>query len=79
MKQRHRFLVALIVLGLLMTGPFVVTALVFWLDLKESEHAAATALIGPRLPLGTVLTAVGFLFGVGAVRWLFVNLSLIHI
>lgn len=71
MKQSHRFLVALSVLGLLMAGPFVVTAVVFWLDLRESEHAIATALIGPRLPIGLMLAAIGFLFGVAAVRWLF--------
>ena len=33
MNAKTRFLIAIVVLGLLMTGPFVFTAVVFWLDL----------------------------------------------
>jgi DNA-binding response OmpR family regulator len=38
MKAKHRFALAVVVLGLLMTGPFVVTSLLVWLDMKEAER-----------------------------------------
>lgn len=71
MNARTRFLIAIVVLGLLMTGPFIFTAVVFWLDLTEPERAAASTLIGPRLPVGVLLTCFGFFIGVAVVRWLF--------
>ncbi|MBK9084398.1 MAG: DNA polymerase III subunit epsilon [Sterolibacteriaceae bacterium] len=71
MNPRIRFLVAIVLLGMLMTGPFIFTAVVLWVDFTESERAAATALIGPRLPIGVLLTSVGFFLGVALVRWAF--------
>ena len=71
MKAKSRFFVSIVVLGLFMTGPFLFTAVAFWLDLDEAERTAATALIVPRLPVGTLLTCFGFFLGVGVVRWLF--------
>ena len=67
MKAKHRFIVAVIVLGLLMTGPFVVTSLLVWLDLKEAERDMLTQL----LPVGTIMTLFGFAVGVGVLHKLF--------
>ena len=50
MKAKHRFILAVIVLGLLMTGPFVVTSLLVWLDMKDAERQMLTELLLSRLP-----------------------------
>lgn len=71
LNARHRLFVAIGVLGLLMTGPFVLTALIIWLDVQAEERDALIQLIVPRLPLGTVLTIFGFVLGVLVVRHLF--------
>ena len=71
MKAKHRFIVAVIVLGLLMTGPFVVTSLLVWLDLKEAERDMLTQLLLSRLPVGTIMTLFGFAVGVGVLHKLF--------
>ena len=56
MKAKHRFILAVIVLGLLMTGPFLVTSLLVWLDMKEAERQMLTELLMSRLPVGTMRT-----------------------
>ncbi|MCL2523424.1 MAG: exonuclease domain-containing protein [Betaproteobacteria bacterium] len=71
MKAKHRFLLAVVVLGLLMTGPFVVTSLIVWLDMRESEHRMLAELLLSRLPLGTVMTLFGFAIGVSVLYKLF--------
>ncbi|MBI2277106.1 MAG: DNA polymerase III subunit epsilon [Dechloromonas sp.] len=71
MKAKHRFIFAVIVLGLLMTGPFVVTSLLVWLDMKEAERVMLTELLVSRLPVGTMMTLVGFAFGVAVLHKLF--------
>ena len=71
MKAKHRFIVALIVLGLLMTGPFVVTSLLVWLDMKEAERTMLTELLISRLPVGTTMTLFGFALGAGVLHKLF--------
>ena len=71
MKAKHRFIVAVIVLGLLMTGPFVVTSLLVWLDLKDTERDMLTQLLLSRLPVGTIMTLFGFAVGVGVLHKLF--------
>ena len=71
MKAKHRFIVAVIVLGLLMTGPFVVTSLLVWMDLKEAERDMLTQLLLSRLPVGTIMTLFGFAVGVGVLHKLF--------
>ena len=50
MKAKHRFIIAVIVLGLLMTGPFVVTSALVWLDMREAERNMLTDLLLSRLP-----------------------------
>lgn len=64
MKAKHRFIIAVIVLGLLMTGPFVVTSALVWLDMREAERNMLTELLLSRLPVGTLMTLFGFVIGV---------------
>ena len=71
MKAKHRFIFAVLVLGLLMTGPFVVTSLLVWLDMKEAERGLLTGLLMSRLPVGTLMTLFGFAIGVGVLHKLF--------
>ena len=71
MKAKHRFYLAIVVLGLLMTGPFVVTSLLVWLDMKEAERSMLTELLVSRLPVGTMMTLFGFVIGVLVLHRLF--------
>ena len=71
MKAKHRFALAVVVLGLLMTGPFFVTSLLVWLDMKEAERAMLTDLLLSRLPVGTMMTVFGFAIGVLVLHKLF--------
>ncbi len=71
MKAKHRFSLSIVVLGLLMTGPFVVTSLLVWLDMKEAERAMLTELLLSRLPIGTMMTLFGFVVGVLVLHKLF--------
>jgi DNA polymerase III subunit epsilon len=71
MKAKHRLILAVIVLGLLMTGPFVVTSLLVWLDMKDAEREMLTGLLMSRLPIGTVMTLFGFGIGVVVLHKLF--------
>jgi DNA polymerase-3 subunit epsilon len=71
MNARIRFFLAVGALGLLMTGPFVLTAAVLFADAQEAERAALLQLLAPRLPLGALMTAFGFAIGVVVLRNLF--------
>ena len=71
MKAKQRFFLAIVVLGLLMTGPFCVTSLLIWLDMQDKERAMLTELLLSRLPIGTMMTVFGFAIGVGVLHWLF--------
>jgi len=71
MSARIRFLLAVVILGLLVTGPFVVTSTLVWFDMQPSERELLVELIVPRLPLGALLTAIGFFMGLFVVRRLF--------
>ncbi len=71
MVARTRFVLAVIVLGLLMTGPFVVTALLVWLEAKGPTRALLIEAVAPHLPLGALMTLLGFAVGVAIVRNLF--------
>lgn len=71
MKAKHRFSLAVLILGLLMTGPFVVTSLLVWLDMKEGERSLLTGLLMSRLPVGTMMTLFGFVIGVAVLHKLF--------
>lgn len=71
MNARIRFLVAAVVLGLLMTGPFLATAAILFADLKDGERALAAQILLPRLPLGALMTLIGLVVGVHVLRLLF--------
>lgn len=71
MNARARFVIAVMVLGLLMTGPFMVTAILIWVSAEPDEQSLLAQLIGPRLPLGALMTIAGFAIGVSVVRNLF--------
>jgi DNA polymerase-3 subunit epsilon len=71
MKAKVRFILAAGVLGLLMTGPFALTALLLFADAKDAERAAFAQFLLPRLPLGGLMTLMGFIGGVILLRSLF--------
>jgi len=71
MTARMRFVLAVIVLGLLMTGPFLATVAILAADLPPSEREAAMDILLPRLPIGVMMTIVGFVLGLQVLRLLF--------
>ncbi|WP_345795037.1 exonuclease domain-containing protein [Thauera sp. JM12B12] len=71
MPARARFMLAVIVLFLLMTGPFLLTALIVWVETQGEGRELLIDVLAPHLSLGTMLTALGFAAGVGVVRALF--------
>ncbi|HRO34527.1 exonuclease domain-containing protein [Thauera sp.] len=71
MQARTRFMLAVIVLFLLMTGPFLLTALIVWVETEGEARELLVKVLSPHLTLGTLLTAMGFAAGVGVVRVLF--------
>ena len=71
MPARARFILAVIVLFLLMTGPFLLTALIVWVETEGEGRTLLVNVLAPHVGLGTLLTALGFAAGVGVVRTLF--------
>lgn len=71
MTSRMRFVLAVVVLGLLMTGPFLATVAILAADLQEGEREAAMQILAPRLPIGAMMTIVGFVLGLQVLRLLF--------
>lgn len=71
MSARARFILAVIVLFLLMTGPFLLTALIVWVETTGESRQILVSTLAPHLGLGTMLTALGFAAGIGVVRTLF--------
>ncbi|MGB4673602.1 MAG: exonuclease domain-containing protein [Azovibrio sp.] len=71
MQARYRFALAVLVLGALVTGPFLLTSTLVWMKMDGSQRALLKALIVPHLPLGALLTAMGFGLGLVVVRTLF--------
>jgi DNA polymerase-3 subunit epsilon len=71
MNARIRFILAVIILGLLMTGPFVVTALLIWVSAQPAEQALLVQLIVPHLSLGAMMTLFGFIVGLLVIHQLF--------
>ncbi|MCM8596988.1 exonuclease domain-containing protein [Accumulibacter sp.] len=71
MDARLRFAVSVVVLGLLMTGPFVITAALIWASAQPAEEALLVQLIVPHLPLGALMTTFGFIVGLLVIRHLF--------
>ncbi len=71
MNARVRFAIAVTVLGLLMTAPFLLTVGVLYADLPEAERVAFRATMERWLPIGAMLTVVAFVFGLQLLRSLF--------
>jgi DNA polymerase-3 subunit epsilon len=71
MNARIRFALAVVTLGLLMTGPFIVTGVLLYADAQEAERQALLEVLVPRLPLGALITTFGFILGVVVLRTLF--------
>ncbi len=71
MAARLRFALAALVLGLLMTGPFVLTALLVWVETAADARAALLQAVSPHLPLGALMTATAFGLGIAVLRALF--------
>ena len=71
MPARIRFALAVIVLLLLMTGPFLLTAAIIWVETDGAGRQPLIDAIGPHLPLGAMMTAAGFAAGIGVLRALF--------
>ena len=71
MNARVRYLLALLVLGLLITGPFLLTVVLLMAEMPANEGQALLDLLLPRLPIGIMMTGLGFAIGVGLLRGLF--------
>jgi DNA polymerase-3 subunit epsilon len=71
MNARVRFALAVVVLGLLMTGPFVLTGVLLFASTQENERQALLDVLAPHLPLGALITTFGFILGMVVLRALF--------
>lgn len=71
MNARMRYVLALVVLGLLITGPFLLTVALLLAEMPETERQALTDLLLPRLPIGIMMTGLGLAIGVTILRGLF--------
>lgn len=71
MKAQVRFLIAISILGLLMTGPFLVTSGWVWHQADAKKRGLLLDLVGPHLWVGGTLTAAAFFIGVLVVRNLY--------
>ena len=71
MNARLRFIVAIVVLLLLMTGPFLLTGIVVYSDLNEAQREVFLQTLDRWLPIGGLLTLVGLFLGVQLLRGLF--------
>ena len=71
MNARLRVIISVIILGLLMTGPFLITASLIWASAQPAEQGLLTQLILPHLSLGVMMTLFGFVAGLLVIRYLF--------
>lgn len=71
MTARTRFILAVCILGLLMTGPFVLTAGLVWVETEGADRQRLLEVIVPHLPLGALMTIMGFAVGMAVLRNLF--------
>ena len=71
MNARIRLLLSIVILGLLMTGPFVITAILIWASAQPAEQTLLVQLIVPHLSLGALMTVFGFILGLLVIRYLF--------
>src|SRR5574343_595463 len=71
LTAKWRFVLAVAVLGLLMTGPFLLTSLLIWLGASPGMREVLVEHLLPQVPLGGMLTATGFVLGLVLIRRLF--------
>jgi DNA polymerase-3 subunit epsilon len=71
LTAKWRFVLAVLVLGLLMTGPFLLTSLLIWLGASPGMREVLIEHLLPQVPLGGMLTATGFVLGLMLIRRLF--------
>lgn len=71
MNAKVRFAVTIVILAVMVAGPFAATATLVWLGADDATRAALLDLAEPWLPLGTGLTLVAFVVGVLGVRHLY--------
>ncbi len=71
LTAKWRFVLAVVVLGLLMTGPFLLTSLLIWLGASPGMREVLIEHLLPQVPLGGILTATGFVLGLMLIRRLF--------
>ena len=71
MQARWRFALTVAVLAALMTGPFVLTAVMIWADPPAETRSALHVLADRWLPLGVLTTLAGFAVGIALLGRLF--------
>lgn len=71
MTANTRFAIAVVILGVLMTGPFILSTLLLWVELDATERSIMTHVLLPRVPMGATFTLLGFAAGVFVLRHLF--------
>lgn len=71
LKAKWRFVLVVIVLGLLMTGPFLLTSVLIWVSASPGMREMLVQYLVSQIPLGAVLTGAAFVLGLVLVRRLF--------
>ncbi len=71
MNAKTRFALAVVMLGLLMTGPFLLTVGILWADLGAEERANFLVALDRWLPIGGLITIFGLFLGLQLLRALF--------
>ena len=71
MSAKTRFALALVVLGLLITGPFLLTVGILWADLGADERAGFLVALQRWLPVGGLITIIALVLGFQLLRALF--------
>jgi DNA polymerase-3 subunit epsilon len=71
MNARTRFILSMVMLGLLMTGPFLLTVGILWADLNSEERAGFLVALDRWLPIGGLITIMALIVGLQLLRALF--------
>ena len=71
MNAKIRFVLAAVLLALLMTGPFLLTAATLYADLNDAERLTFLAALERWVPIGGVTTVAGLALGMALLNTLF--------
>jgi DNA polymerase-3 subunit epsilon len=71
MTAKVRFILAVVIMLLLMTGPFLLTTATVYADLTEEQRSLFMQVMDRWLPIGLLLTIVGLVIGLQLLRELF--------